>query len=51
MLLALPDHETLYRALVGRDPSYEGLACVTVSKTGVFCPLTWPAHKPNPENC
>ena len=47
MLLALPDHETLYRALVGRDPSYEDLAYVTVSTTGVFCPrLASPQTKP-----
>lgn len=51
MLFKLPDHETLYSALVARDASYDGRAFVGVSSTGVFCRLTCPARKPKPENC
>ncbi len=51
MLFDLPDFDTLYQALVARDPSYDGQAYVGVSSTGVFCRLTCPARKPLPENC
>lgn len=51
MLFDLPDHETLYQALLDRDASYDGQAYVCVSTTGVFCRLTCPARKPKPENC
>ncbi|HRO14596.1 MAG TPA: trifunctional transcriptional activator/DNA repair protein Ada/methylated-DNA--[protein]-cysteine S-methyltransferase, partial [Paracoccus sp. (in: a-proteobacteria)] len=50
-LFSLPDPETLYHALVARDPSYEGRALVGVSSTGIFCRLTCPARKPRPEHC
>ncbi|WP_299361882.1 bifunctional transcriptional activator/DNA repair enzyme AdaA [uncultured Paracoccus sp.] len=45
------DAQTLYRALVDRDPAYEGRALVGVTTTGIFCRLTCPARKPRPENC
>lgn len=51
MLFNLPDHETLYRALLARDERYDGQAYVGVSSTGVFCRLTCPARKPKSENC
>ena len=51
MLFDLPDHETLYRALINRDERYDGQAYVCVGSTGVFCRLTCPARKPRPENC
>lgn len=51
MLFDLPDHDTLYRALLERDSSYDGQAYVCVSSTGVFCRLTCPARKPKQENC
>ncbi len=51
MLFTLPDHDTLYAALLARDPSYDGRVFVGVSSTGIFCRLTCPARKPNPENC
>lgn len=51
MLFQLPDQDTLYAALVARDPSYDGRAYVGVSSTGIFCRLTCPARKPKPENC
>lgn len=51
MLFELPDHETLYAALLARDGRYDGHVFVCVSSTGIFCRLTCPARKPNPENC
>ncbi|GGX49999.1 6-O-methylguanine DNA methyltransferase [Tateyamaria omphalii] len=51
MLFDLPDHDTLYRALINRDAAFDGRAYVCVSSTGVFCRLTCPARKPKPENC
>ena len=50
MLLDLPNDDALYQALIARDPSFEGLAWVGVSSTGVFCRLTCPARKPRREN-
>ena len=51
MLFDLPDHQTLYAALLARDDRFDGQAFVCVSSTGVFCRLTCPARKPKPENC
>lgn len=51
MLFDLPDDDTLYKALMDRDPGYDGRAFVGVSSTGVFCRLTCPARKPRRENC
>lgn len=51
MLLTSPDHDTLYRALVDRDPAYNGQIWVAVASTGIFCRLTCPARKPRRENC
>ncbi|MEO1638690.1 MAG: trifunctional transcriptional activator/DNA repair protein Ada/methylated-DNA--[protein]-cysteine S-methyltransferase [Pseudomonadota bacterium] len=51
MLFDLPDHDTLYQALLHRDAAYDGQAYVCVSSTGVFCRLTCPARKPKQENC
>ena len=51
MLFDLPDHPTLYRALLDRDARFDGRAFVGVATTGVFCRLTCPARKPRPENC
>ncbi|RMC30314.1 bifunctional transcriptional activator/DNA repair enzyme AdaA [Paracoccus alkanivorans] len=50
-MLDLPEPETLYAALLARDPAYEGRAYVAVTTTGIFCRLTCPARKPRPENC
>ena len=50
-LFSLPEPETLYRALLARDPAFEGRALVGVTTTGIFCRLTCPARKPKPENC
>jgi len=40
----------MYRALVERDASYEGLFIVGVRTTGIFCRSTCPARKPKREN-
>ncbi len=47
MSLFLPAPETLYAALLARDPSYDGHALVAVATTGIFCRLSCPARKPN----
>ena len=46
----LPPPETMYRALVNRDPSFEGIFFVGVRTTGIFCRPTCTAKKPAPEN-
>ncbi len=45
-----PDDETLYRAFVERDATFEGLALMGVRTTGIFCRPTCPARKPHREN-
>ena len=51
MLFDLPDHDTLYAALLARDDRFDGQAYVCVSSTGIFCRLTCPARKPKRGNC
>lgn len=51
MMFDLPDPDTLYRALVARDPAYDGRAYVCVRTTGIFCRLVCPARNPLPQNC
>ncbi len=51
MFFDLPNHATLYQALLKRDARFDGQAYVCVATTGVFCRLTCPARKPKPENC
>src|SRR6188472_246226 len=46
----LPPTETMYRALVNRDPSFEGIFYIGVRTTGIFCRPTCPAKKPAREN-
>lgn len=46
----LPPAETMYRALVNRDTSFEGIFFVGVRTTGIFCRPTCPAKKPAREN-
>ena len=40
----------MYRALVERDASFEGLFYACVRTTGIFCRPTCPARKPLPKN-
>src|SRR5689334_2789185 len=49
-LSLLPSAETMYRALVNRDSSFEGIFYVGVRTTGVFCRPTCSAKKPAREN-
>jgi AraC family transcriptional regulator of adaptative response/methylated-DNA-[protein]-cysteine methyltransferase len=44
------DEDTLYAALLARDPAYDGHWYVGVSTTGIFCRLTCPARKPKREH-
>jgi len=46
----LRDDDTLFAALIARDPSYEGFVYVGVKTTGIFCRLTCPARKPKRTN-
>jgi AraC family transcriptional regulator of adaptative response/methylated-DNA-[protein]-cysteine methyltransferase len=47
---SLPSPLTMYRALVRRDPAYEGVFWVGVRTTGIFCRPTCPARRPRREN-
>lgn len=51
MLMTTPDSDTLYTALLARDPAYDGQVFVGVTTTGIFCRLSCPARKPNRANC
>src|SRR5256884_7169912 len=46
----LPPPETMYRALVNRDSSCEGIFYIGVRTTGIFCRPTCTAKKPAREN-
>src|SRR5256714_13438518 len=46
----LPPTDTMYRALVNRDSSFEGIFFVGVRTTGIFCRPTCSAKKPAREN-
>jgi len=46
----LPPPPEMYRALVNRDSSFEGVFYVGVKTTGIFCRPTCPARKPKSEN-
>jgi AraC family transcriptional regulator of adaptative response/methylated-DNA-[protein]-cysteine methyltransferase len=46
----LPTADRMYRALVERDGTFEGLFFACVRTTGIFCRPTCRARKPRPEN-
>src|SRR5213592_81981 len=46
----LPPNEMMYRALLNRDSSFEGIFFVGVRTTGIFCRPTCTAKKPAREN-
>lgn len=46
----LPPNGTMYRALLDRDPSFEGIFIVGVRTTGIFCRPTCSSKKPAREN-
>jgi AraC family transcriptional regulator of adaptative response/methylated-DNA-[protein]-cysteine methyltransferase len=46
----LPPSDTMYRALLNRDPSFEGIFFIGVRTTGIFCRPTCSAKTPAREN-
>ncbi len=46
----LPPNDTMYRALLDRDSTFEGIFFVGVRTTGIFCRPTCSAKKPAREN-
>ncbi len=46
----LPPAEVMYKALLERDSSFEGIFWVGVKTTGIFCRPTCAARKPREEN-
>lgn len=46
----MPDHETMYRAVVERDPQYDGVFFTGVRTTGIFCRPVCAARRPRPGN-
>jgi AraC family transcriptional regulator, regulatory protein of adaptative response / methylated-DNA-[protein]-cysteine methyltransferase len=50
MTITLPSNAVLYSALIARDPAYDGVVFVGVTRTGVFCRSTCAARKPKQEN-
>src|SRR5258708_20290644 len=49
-MMTLPSTTEMYKALVDRDQSFEGLFYACVRTTGIFCRPTCHARKPKPEN-
>ena len=49
-MMTLPSTSEMYRALVERDGSFDGLFFACVRTTGIFCRPTCHARKPKPEN-
>ncbi len=45
------DPATCYRALVARDPRFDGAFFVAVSTTGIYCRPVCPARTPRPDRC
>jgi AraC family transcriptional regulator of adaptative response/methylated-DNA-[protein]-cysteine methyltransferase len=46
----MPKEETMYKALLRSDSSYEGIFFVGVKTTGIFCRPTCTARKPKKDN-
>jgi AraC family transcriptional regulator of adaptative response/methylated-DNA-[protein]-cysteine methyltransferase len=49
-MMTLPSTTEMYKALVDRDQSFEGLFYACVRTTGIFCRPTCHARKPKPES-
>jgi AraC family transcriptional regulator, regulatory protein of adaptative response / DNA-3-methyladenine glycosylase II len=45
------DHDICYRALLARDPRFDGRFFTGVTSTGIYCRPVCPAMTPKPENC
>lgn len=50
-MLRVTEKHDYYRALIAKQPEYEGVFYVGVKTTGIFCRPTCPARKPKFENC
>ena len=46
----LPSPDTMYRALLDRDSTFEGIFIAGIRTTGIFCRPTCSAKKPQPQN-
>ncbi len=46
----LPEPEIMYKALLEKDPRFEGIFVAAIKTTGVFCRPTCHAKKPKPQN-
>jgi AraC family transcriptional regulator of adaptative response / DNA-3-methyladenine glycosylase II len=46
----LPDFDTCYRALAGRDARFDGVFFTGVRTTGIYCRPICPAQQPKPAN-
>ena len=51
LVASLPADNVLYKALLNKDSSFEGVFYVGVKTTGIFCKPTCTARKPKKENC
>ncbi|NQY42778.1 MAG: methylphosphotriester-DNA--protein-cysteine methyltransferase family protein, partial [Legionellales bacterium] len=51
MLITEDEARVFYKALIDKNPEYEGIFFVGVKTTGVFCRPTCPARKPKFESC
>ena len=49
-LFTLPPRKTMYKALLDRDSSFEGIFYSGIRTTGIFCRPTCTAKKPKEEN-
>lgn len=50
MIRELPTYGTMYKALLEKDSTYEGVFYAAIKTTGVFCRPTCTARKPKAEN-
>ncbi len=48
--LARPTHEEMYKALIEKNPQFEGIFFAAIQTTGIFCRPTCHARKPKKEN-
>lgn len=51
VLIGMLDADACYRALVARDPRFDGLFFVGVQTTGIYCRSVCPARQPRRDRC
>ncbi|WP_099223885.1 bifunctional transcriptional activator/DNA repair enzyme AdaA [Listeria costaricensis] len=51
MITSTSQKQEFYRALVEKDPAYDGIFFAGIKTTGIFCHATCTARKPKFENC